>query len=101
MDLKRNPLYLHVKDALTVITDESLGHKPTESKIVSEHRPQQTVNNKNQEILSWYKFNQWAGYSEKAISDKEFLAYMGLDGEKIPKWIKQNNVKWVKAKKYH
>ena len=41
-------------------------------------------------------FDKWAGYSEVSITDREFLSSIGINGNSIPKWIKQNDAKWVK-----
>jgi hypothetical protein len=41
-------------------------------------------------------FDQWAGYSSTSVSDTDFLSQLGIDGDHIPKWYKQNNAKWYK-----
>jgi hypothetical protein len=41
-------------------------------------------------------FDQWAGYTSTSVSDSDFLNQLGIDGDHIPKWYKQNNAKWFK-----
>jgi hypothetical protein len=47
-------------------------------------------------LLSIPMLKQWAGYSERSISDEEFLKNLGLEGTKIPSWFRKSQVsKWV------
>jgi len=47
-------------------------------------------------LMSMEVLDDWAGYSNNPISDSEFLSHIGIDGEKIPGWFKNNNAKWVR-----
>jgi hypothetical protein len=81
----------------------SLIEKPTTKTESKSSAPIEEPNVKNsivdeEPIFSWQKFNQWAGYSDTDISDKEFLENIGIDATEIPEWIKENNAKWVKQK---
>ena len=38
---------------------------------------------------------KWAGYSRDSISDSELLDYIGIKGDKIPKWFKEKTGDWV------
>lgn len=91
-DIKRNSVDLHVPESLTVILAE-----PTaiiEDAIFQEPNVESTMD--AEPIFSWDKFNQWAGYSESELTDKEFLEHVGIGGNDIPDWVKENNAKWVK-----
>jgi len=47
-------------------------------------------------LLSIPMLKQWAGFSEDAVSDEDFLKNLGLEGTKIPSWFKKSQVaKWV------
>jgi len=38
----------------------------------------------------------WVGLSEKSVSDDELLKHMGIEGEKIPSWVKKSKIgKWL------
>lgn len=70
-----------------------------ESSIIQEPTTKHDNTMDPEPIFSWDKFNEWAGYSESSISDKEFLDNVGIDGSDIPNWVKQNNAKWLKEEK--
>jgi len=91
-DIKRNSVDLHVPESLIVMLAE-----PTaiiEDVIFQEPNVESTMD--AEPIFSWDKFNQWAGYSESELTDKEFLEHVGIEGNDIPDWVKENNAKWVK-----
>ncbi len=37
----------------------------------------------------------WAGYPGEPVSDVEFLSHVGLVGDDIPSWFKQNASRWI------
>jgi len=38
---------------------------------------------------------KWAGYADGSVSDSEILEYLGIKGESIPSWYKNNVSKWL------
>jgi len=94
-DVKRNSVDLFVPEFLTVIPAEPTP-ETVESTILQEPitKPDNVMD--PEPIFSWEKLNEWAGYSESSISDKKFLEHLGIDGDRIPDWVKQNNAKWLK-----
>ena len=94
-DAKRNSINLHIPNAFSVIPAEAL--ELISSDILEEPHVESSID--PQHVFSWDKFSSWAGYSESVISDKEFLSHIGIVGQDIPHWIKQNNVDWVNGGK--
>ena len=100
-DMKRNPLNLHVADALEVMLAEPTPEESISELISTDPEPilSESITVDPEPIFSWEVFNQWAGYSEHGISDEEFLDHIGIEAKDIPHWVKQNNAKWVKEGK--
>lgn len=53
------------------------------------------LNIESEPIFSSQVFNEWTGYSTSIVSDEEFLSHLGVEGKKIPDWLKKNNAEWV------
>jgi len=47
-------------------------------------------------IISQEIFDSWTGYSSDITTDKEFLEHIGMEGDTIPHWLKENFAKWIK-----
>ncbi|AFS82170.1 hypothetical protein NSED_01790 [Candidatus Nitrosopumilus sediminis] len=89
-DLSRNQIQQDYPDAIQVVPSKIL---QTKSETDSENvEPKMDP----EPIFSWQVFNRWAGYSSEVTSDKEFLSHLGIEGNKIPIWMKNQNAKWVK-----
>jgi hypothetical protein len=93
-DTRRNSVDLYIPEILTVIAtspSSENGHGDT----LQESVTQSNGGEENDQIFSTEIFNQWAGFSNITISDKEFLNHLEIEGQRIPNWIKQYNAKWV------
>jgi hypothetical protein len=97
-DAKRNSVNLHIPDTLMVIIGEPTSTFST-GVIKEDSIPTSNESIDEEPIFSWQKFDQWAGYADSTVSDIEFLENVGIDGDSIPSWVKQNNAKWVKEGK--
>jgi hypothetical protein len=95
-DVNRNPIDFYAHEVLSVIKTNAQEPKPIISHSQEPQIPSDLVKTKSQSLISSDIFDKWAGYSEVGISDREFLSNIGIDGNFIPKWIKQNDAKWVK-----
>ncbi len=94
-DVNRNPIDFYAHDAFSVIKSSTQEPNP----IISHPQEQPILSDlikAESQSLSSDIFDKWAGYSEVSITDREFLSSIGIDGNSIPKWIKQNDAKWVK-----
>jgi len=93
-DVNRNPIDFYSHDAFSVIKSDQQEPNP----IISKPQEPQISSDliKTESLIPSDIFDKWAGYSEVGISDREFLSNIGINGNFIPKWIKQNDAKWVK-----
>jgi len=61
-----------------------------------EIKPTETIPEKNEsEKLSRYNITKWGGLSAEIISDSELLNMVGLEGDTIPRWYKNNIPTWI------
>jgi len=88
-DIKRNSWDYKFENIWQVIEVPSIG-------IITNDKESGELTPDQEPVFSWERFNEWAGYSQDILSDEEFLEHIGVEGEKIPSWIKKNNAKWVK-----
>jgi len=96
-DLNRNVSYLHIPDALEVNESGLLsGEQSSEtSEILEPESISQDPTFIPEPLISTDFLKGWAGFSSESISDPEFLSHVGLDGQEIPNWVKQNIPRWV------
>lgn len=95
-DVNRNPIDFYAHDVFSVIKSSQQELNPVISKPQDPQIPSDLIKTESQSLISSDIFDKWAGYSEISITDKEFLSSIGINGNFIPKWIKQNDAKWVK-----
>ena len=97
-DAKRNSFDLHIPNSLRIIMTQPTSTF-TEGIIKAGLIPKSNQPMNEEPIFSWNKFDQWTVYANSIVSDKEFLESVGINGNSVPSWIKQNNAKWVKEGK--
>ena len=91
-DFSRNQIQEYYPSVLQVVNAESLVFETPESKT----KPSNEFGMDSEPIFSWQIFNEWAGYSSDVVSDQEFLSDLGIGGEYMPDWLKNNYAKWLK-----
>ena len=93
-DLSGNSNSLYYEDALKVVSSDTV---PTSESAEPTPTSESTAPASESAEPSFIDvFDQWAGYSSTSVSDSDFLNQLGIDGDHIPKWYKQNNAKWFK-----
>jgi hypothetical protein len=102
-DLSGNTNSLYYNDALKVVSSDTVpaseSAEPTPTSESAEPTPTSesaAPASESAEPSFIDVFDQWAGYSSTSVSDTDFLSQLGIDGDHIPKWYKQNNAKWYK-----
>ncbi len=97
-DLRRNVVYLHVKDIVQIIPSEpGQADTPDAPETVPEHPTQQVRDTDAKADLT---IRQWAGYDIQSATDEQLLETVvgeGIAGENavsIPTWIKDDVAEW-------
>jgi hypothetical protein len=94
-DIKRNLMQFHLPDVLVVkISEQSTIVSIEPESGISESVPEVELTTKTWTSEQLSVLKQWGGYDVGTASDIEVLSEFGINGEKIPSYVKQF-VKWI------